>query len=168
MWYKDSIFYALHIRSFFDGSNDGIGDISGLTQKLDYLEDLGVTALSLLPFYPSPLKDDGYDIADYKNVHPDYGTSEQFQQLLEEAHKREMKVVVDFILNHTSIEHPWFQRARQAEEGSPERDFYIWSKTPDKLEQARVIFSDLNNPIGNGTPQQKPIIFTDFIKIWRI
>ncbi|MEN0006074.1 MAG: maltose alpha-D-glucosyltransferase, partial [Bacteroidota bacterium] len=141
-WFKDSIFYALHIRSFFDSTNSGIGDINGLVEKLDYLEDLGVNCISLLPFYASPLKDDGYDITDYCTIHPDYGTMEQFRLFLEEAHKRGIRVVIDMIMNHTSTTHEWFQRARQAPAGSPERDFYIWSDTQEKFQDARVIFSD--------------------------
>lgn len=141
-WYKDSIIYALHIRSYYDSTGNGIGDIPGLIQKLDYLEDLGVTAISLLPFYESPLKDDGYDVSDFTSVHPDYGTVEDFQKLLEEAHKRGLQVIIDLIMNHTSTEHEWFQRARKAKPGSPERDFYIWSDTQEKFEEAEIIFSD--------------------------
>lgn len=145
LWYKDSIIYALHIRSFYDSNGSGIGDINGLIQKLDYLEDLGVNCISLLPFYDSPLKDDGYDIADYRKIHSDYGMMEHFEHFLEEAHKRGMKVIVDLMINHTSTSHEWFQRARHAPPGSPERDFYIWSDTKDKFAEARIIFSDYEN-----------------------
>ncbi|MCB0641210.1 MAG: glucohydrolase, partial [Phaeodactylibacter sp.] len=130
VWFKDSIIYALHIRSFFDSSNNGIGDFNGLVQKLDYLEDLGVNCLSLLPFYESPQKDDGYDISDYRKLHADYGTLDDFKHFLEEAHRRGIRVIIDMILNHTSTEHEWFQRARRAPENSAERDFYVWSDTP--------------------------------------
>ncbi len=141
-WYKDGIFYALHIRSFYDSSGNGIGDIEGLIHKLDYLEDLGVNCLSLMPFYPSPLKDDGYDISDYCNVHPEYGTLESFKRLLDEAHKRGLRIVIDLMMNHTSITHEWFQRARKAPEGSPEREFYVWSDRQDKYSEAGILFND--------------------------
>ena len=142
LWFKDSIFYALSIQSFFDSSNDGSGDISGLIQKLDYLEDLGVTCLSLLPFYPSPLRDNGYDISDFTNVHPNYGTLDDFKLFLKEAHKRGMQVVIDMIMNHTSVDHAWFQRARKAAPDSSERDFYVWSDTQEKFAEADIIFKD--------------------------
>ena len=141
-WFKDIIIYALPIYSFYDSNGNGIGDIPGLIQKLDYLEDLGVNCISLLPFYKSPLKDDGYDVSDFVSVHPDYGTLEDFQLLLAETHKRGMYVVIDLIMNHTSTDHEWFQRARRAEKGSTERDFYIWSKSPEKYADASVLFND--------------------------
>ena len=141
-WYKDSIIYSLHIRSFYDSTGSGIGDIQGLIRKLDYLEDLGVNCISLMPFYESPMKDDGYDIADFVNIHPDYGSQADFVELLEEAHKRGMRVIIDLILNHTSTVHPWFQRARQAAPGSPEREFYVWSDSPKKYREAAVLFND--------------------------
>jgi maltose alpha-D-glucosyltransferase / alpha-amylase len=142
LWFKDAIIYEIHIRAFQDSSNDGIGDINGVIARLDYLADLGVTAIWLLPFYPSPLKDGGYDIADYTNIHPAYGTREQLAQLLQEAHKRGMRVITELVLNHTSSEHPWFQRARRAAPGSPERDFYVWSDTPAVYQDTRIIFQD--------------------------
>ncbi|MCB0676469.1 MAG: maltose alpha-D-glucosyltransferase [Saprospiraceae bacterium] len=142
LWFKDTIFYSLLIHSFYDGNNDGIGDFRGLVDKLDYLEDLGINCISLLPFYKSPLKDDGYDIADYRQIHPNYGSLDDFSQFLEEAHKRGIRVVIDLIVNHTSTEHEWFQRARQAPPGSPEREFYIWSDTPEKYQEADIIFND--------------------------
>lgn len=142
LWYKDAIIYQLHIKAFFDSTNDGMGDLKGLTQKLDYLKDLGVTAIWVLPFYPSPLKDDGYDIADYFNIHPDYGTLRDFKEFLKEAHRRGMRVITELVLNHTSDQHPWFQRARRAKPGSVWRDFYVWSDTPDKYKDARIIFKD--------------------------
>ncbi|MBK6902126.1 MAG: maltose alpha-D-glucosyltransferase [Saprospirales bacterium] len=142
MWYKDCIIYSLHIRSFFDSNNNGIGDINGLIQKLDYLEDLGVNCVSLLPFYPSPLKDDGYDISDYCDVHPDVGVLDDFRRFLQEAQKRGIRVIIDLILNHTSTTHEWFQRARKAPAGSPIREFYVWSDTPEKFPEAEILFSD--------------------------
>jgi len=142
LWYRDAIIYELHVRAFRDGNGDGIGDFPGLMQKLDYLQELGVTAIWLLPFYPSPLRDDGYDIADFMSVHPEYGTLEDFVAFIEEAHHRGLRVITELVLNHTSDEHPWFRRARTSHEGSPERDYYIWSATPDRYTAARVIFQD--------------------------
>ncbi len=142
LWYKDAVIYELHVRAFYDTNNDGIGDFPGLLQKLDYLQDLGVTCLWLLPFFPSPLKDDGYDISDYLDVHPMYGTKEDFLTFLEAAHERGLQVMIELVMNHTSDQHPWFQRARQAPSGSPERDYYIWSDTDQKYRDARIIFSD--------------------------
>jgi len=142
LWYKDAIIYELHIKTFYDSNGDGIGDFRGLIEKLDYLEHLGVTALWLLPFYPSPLKDDGYDIADYYNVHQDYGSLRDFRELLRQAHRRGMRVITELVLNHTSDQHLWFQRARQAKPGSTWRNFYVWSDTPEKYKDARVIFKD--------------------------
>ncbi len=144
-WYSDGIIYEVHVRSFFDSDGDGIGDFAGLTRRLDYIEELGVTALWLLPFYPSPLRDDGYDIADYTDIHPDYGTLSDFQYFLDEAHRRGLKVITELVINHTSDEHPWFQRARQAPRDSTERNFYIWSDTPDRFSQARVVFPDVKD-----------------------
>jgi len=120
-WYKDAIIYELHVRAFYDSNDDGIGDFGGLTEKLDYLQDLGVTAVWLLPFYPSPLKDDGYDIADYTNVHPSYGSLSDFKAFLREAHRRGIRVITELVLNHTSDQHAWFQRARRARPGSVHR-----------------------------------------------
>jgi maltose alpha-D-glucosyltransferase/alpha-amylase len=141
-WYKDAIIYELHIKAFFDGNGDGIGDFEGLLQKLDYLQELGVTAIWVLPFYPSPLRDDGYDIADYYSINPRYGNIEQFKQFLDEAHKRNLKVITELVVNHTSDQHPWFQRARRAPKGSPERDYYVWSDDPTKYKDVRIIFTD--------------------------
>jgi maltose alpha-D-glucosyltransferase / alpha-amylase len=141
-WYRDAIIYELHVRAFADSSGDGRGDFRGLAQKLDYLEDLGVTAIWLLPFYPSPLKDDGYDIADYTDVHPSYGTLADFRYFLREAHRRGLRVITELVLNHTSDQHPWFQRARRAPAGSNWRDFYVWSDTTEKYKDARIIFKD--------------------------
>src|SRR5215213_5520816 len=141
-WYKDAVIYELHVRAFCDGNADGIGDFPGLISKLDYLHDLNVTALWLLPFYPSPLKDDGYDIADYTDVHPAYGTLRSFKRFLEEANQRGLRVIIELVLNHTSDQHSWFQRARRAPPGSSERDFYVWSDTPERYGDTRVIFRD--------------------------
>ena len=142
LWYKDAIIYEAHVRAFHDSDGDGYGDFKGLTQKLDYLEDLGVTTIWLLPFYPSPLKDDGYDIADYTEVHPQYGKLDDFREFLAAAHHRGLRVITELVVNHTSDQNPWFQRARLAPKGSPERDFYVWSDTPEKYQDARIIFKD--------------------------
>lgn len=144
-WYKEAIIYELHVKCFFDSSGDGFGDFKGLTQKLDYLQDLGITAIWLLPFYPSPLKDDGYDIADYTDVHPQYGRLRDFKLFLREAHRRGLKVITELVINHTSDQHPWFQRARYSEPGSKFRDFYVWNDSPDKYKDARIIFQDFEN-----------------------
>lgn len=142
LWYKDAVIYELHVKAFHDSNGDGIGDFKGLTQRLDYLESLGITAIWLLPFYPSPLKDDGYDIADYLNVHPHYGTLRDFKEFLREAHRRGIRVITELVLNHTSDQHAWFQRARRAKPGSGWRDFYVWSDTPERYKDARIIFKD--------------------------
>lgn len=142
LWYKDAIIYELHVRAFHDSNNDGIGDFPGLIEKLDYLQDLGVTCLWLLPFFPSPLRDDGYDISDYSSVNPSYGTLEDFQRFLNEAHARGLQVMIELVINHTSDQHPWFQRARHAPAGSVERDYYVWSDSDQKYKDARIIFTD--------------------------
>lgn len=142
LWYKDAIIYELHVRAFCDSNGDGFGDFVGLTQKLDYLQDLGVTTLWLLPFCPSPLRDDGYDIADYTSIHPHYGTLRDFRAFLRAAHQRGLRVITELVVNHTSDQHPWFQRARRAKPGSRWRNFYVWSDTPDKYQDARIIFKD--------------------------
>jgi maltose alpha-D-glucosyltransferase/alpha-amylase len=141
-WYKRAIIYELPVKSFYDANDDGIGDFRGLIDKLDYIESLGVTCLWLLPFFPSPLRDDGYDIADYRQIHPSYGTLDDFRRFLNAAHERKLQVVIEFVLNHTSDQHAWFQRARQAPAGSPERDYYVWSDTDEKYRDARIIFVD--------------------------
>ncbi len=145
LWYKDAIFYELHVRAFSDNSGDGVGDFRGLTQKLDYLQDLGITVLWLLPFCPSPLKDDGYDMSDYTDVHPIYGTLADFEVFLREAHQRGIRVITELALNHTSDQHPWFQRARRAKPGSSWRNFYVWTDTPEKYQDARIIFKDFES-----------------------
>ena len=141
-WYKDALIYELHVRAFADSNGDGIGDFGGLLQKLDYLADLGVTALWLLPFYPSPLRDGGYDISDYMGVNPSYGTLDDFKRVLEAAHARGMRVITELVINHTSSDHVWFQRARTSPPGSPARELYVWSDRADKYADARVIFQD--------------------------
>src|SRR5712672_2020652 len=142
LWYKDAVIYEAHVRAFHDSNGDGIGDFRGLTEKLDYLQELGITAIWLLPFYPSPLKDDGYDIADYNSINPIYGTLKDFKVFLQEAHRRHLRVITELVVNHTSDQHPWFQRSRRAKPGSAWRDFYVWSETPDKYRDARIIFRD--------------------------
>src|SRR5499427_6923253 len=142
LWYKDAVIYELHVRAFKDSNADGIGDFPGLIQKMDYLQDLGVTCIWVLPFFPSPLRDDGYDISDYLNVHPMYGTIDNFRTFLDAAHDRGLQVMIELVVNHTSDQHPWFQAARRAPRDSPERDFYVWSDTEERYKDARIIFSD--------------------------
>ena len=141
-WYKDAIIYELHIKAFRDGNGDGIGDFEGLLEKLDYLQELGVTAIWLCRFNPSPLRDDGYDIADYYTINPSYGNIEQLETLLTEAHRRDLKVITELVINHSSDQHPWFQRARRAPKGSPERDYYVWTDDPTQWKDVRIIFQD--------------------------
>ncbi len=141
-WYKDAVIYELHVRSFYDSNGDGMGDFKGLTRKLDYLQDLGVNAIWLLPFYPSPWRDDGYDISDYLGVHAAYGNVADFKRFLREAHARDLRVITELVINHTSSQHPWFERARRAKPGSVHRDYYVWSDTPDRYTEARIIFQD--------------------------
>ncbi len=155
LWYKDAIIYEVRVRSFFDGNNDGIGDFAGLTAKLDYLQDLGVNALWLLPFYPSPMRDDGYDIADYTGVHPDCGTLRDFRAFLRQAHRRGFRVITELVLNHTSDQHAWFQAARRAPPGSRERDFYVWSDDARRYPEARVIFQDFERSNWSWDPVAK-------------
>ena len=142
LWYKDAIIYQLHVKSFFDSNNDGIGDFPGLISKLDYIADLGVNTLWLLPFYPSPRLDDGYDISDYRSVHPEYGRMADVKHFIAAAHKRGLRVITELVINHTSDQHPWFQRARRAKPGSPARDFYVWSDSDQKYKDTRIIFVD--------------------------
>jgi maltose alpha-D-glucosyltransferase / alpha-amylase len=142
LWYKDAIIYEVHVRAFHDSAGNGVGDFRGLTRKLGYLEDLGITVIWLLPFYPSPLKDDGYDISNYTDIHSHYGKLDDFKEFLQEAHRRGIRVITELVLNHTSDQHPWFQRARRSPPGSPERDFYVWSDTQAKYQGARIIFKD--------------------------
>ncbi|MDY8107891.1 maltose alpha-D-glucosyltransferase [Fulvimarina sp. 2208YS6-2-32] len=141
-WYKDAIIYQLHVKTFADSNGDGIGDFAGLLSRLDYIQELGVTAIWLLPFYPSPLRDDGYDISDFRSVNPSYGNIEDVERLIEEAHKRGMKVITELVINHSSDQHPWFQAARNAPKGSPERDFYVWADDDKGYDLTRIIFTD--------------------------
>jgi len=155
LWYKDAVIYEVAVKAYYDSDGNGIGDFRGLAEKLDYLSGLGITALWLLPFYPSPLRDDGYDIADYMNIHPSYGTLADFKHFLKEAHKRNIRVITELVINHTSDQHAWFQRARHAKPGSSIRDFYVWSDTVEKYKDARIIFKDFEtsnwtwDPIAN-------------------
>ncbi len=142
LWFKDAVIYQLNVKAFFDSNDDGMGDFRGVASKLDYVKELGVNTIWLMPFYPSPLKDDGYDISEYEDVHPQYGTLDDFKLMLEEAHRRDLRVITELVINHTSDQHPWFQRARRAPPGSPERDFYVWSDTEDKYTGTRIIFTD--------------------------
>jgi maltose alpha-D-glucosyltransferase/alpha-amylase len=142
LWYKDAIIYQLHVKSYRDANADGYGDFSGLVERLDYIQQLGANTVWLLPFYPSPLKDDGYDIAAYEEINPTFGTIEDFQTFLDAAHARNIRVIIELVINHTSDQHPWFQRARRAPKGSPERNWYVWSDDPNKYAQSRVIFTD--------------------------
>ena len=142
LWYQDAVIYQLNVKAFLDSNADGVGDLKGVTSKLDYVKELGVNTIWLMPFYPSPLKDDGYDISDYHDVHPQYGTLDDFKEMLSESHKRDLKVITELVINHTSDAHPWFQAARRAPAGSPERDFYVWSDTDTKYAGTRIIFTD--------------------------
>jgi maltose alpha-D-glucosyltransferase/alpha-amylase len=142
LWYKDAIIYELPVKSFCDGHGDGIGDFAGLIDKLDYVQELGVTCLWLLLFFPSPLRDDGYDISDYRSIHPSYGTLEDFKRFLQAAHARRLQVIIELVVNHTSDQHPWFQAARTAPSHAPERDYYVWSDTDQRYRDARIIFVD--------------------------
>ncbi len=142
LWFKDAVIYEVHVRAFFDANDDGVGDFPGLTRKLEYIQDLGVNTIWLLPFYPSPGRDDGYDIADYHSIHPQYGTRTQFRAFVREAHRRNLRVITELVLNHTSDAHPWFQAARRAPAGSAKRDWYVWSDTPQRYAGTRIIFRD--------------------------
>ncbi|WP_281826788.1 maltose alpha-D-glucosyltransferase [Jannaschia rubra] len=145
-WFKDAVIYQCHVKAFQDSDNDGIGDFKGLMQRLDHIQSLGATAIWILPFYPSPLRDDGYDIAEFKAVNPQYGDMEDFQNFVDEAHRRGLKVITELVINHTSDQHEWFQRARRAPKGSPERDFYVWSDDPTQwMDTTRVIFNDTHD-----------------------
>jgi maltose alpha-D-glucosyltransferase/alpha-amylase len=141
-WFKDAIIYQMHVKAFQDSSGDGVGDFAGLMQRLDYVQDLGVTAIWLLPFYPSPLRDDGYDISDYGQIHPAYGDLDTFKAFVAEAHRRNIRIIAELVVNHTSDQHPWFQRARRAPPGSSERDYYVWSDTDQRYQGTRIIFLD--------------------------
>ncbi len=161
LWYKDAIFYELHVKAFQDGNDDGIGDFRGLLDRLDYIQDLGVDGLWLLPFYPSPLRDDGYDIADFHAVSPLYGTMGEFQQFLDAAHRRGLKVITDLVVNHTSDQHPWFQEARR-DPTSPKRDYYVWSDTDRRYPEARIIFVDTEKSNWTWDPEAKAYFWHRF------
>ena len=164
LWYKDAVIYQLNVKTFLDSNDDGIGDFQGLTSKLGYIRDLGVNTIWLMPFYPSPLKDDGYDIADYKNVHPQYGTLDDFRTMLREAHRLGLKVVTELVINHTSDQHPWFQAARKAPPGSPERDFYVWSDTDQKYLGTRIIFIDTETSNWTFDPVAKAVLLAPLLQ----
>nr|NIR52679.1 maltose alpha-D-glucosyltransferase [candidate division KSB1 bacterium]NIU58659.1 maltose alpha-D-glucosyltransferase [Phycisphaerae bacterium]NIR71637.1 maltose alpha-D-glucosyltransferase [candidate division KSB1 bacterium]NIS27977.1 maltose alpha-D-glucosyltransferase [candidate division KSB1 bacterium]NIT74859.1 maltose alpha-D-glucosyltransferase [candidate division KSB1 bacterium] len=155
LWYKDAIIYQVHIKSYFDSNDDGVGDLRGLIEKLDYLEGLGVTAVWLMPFYPSPLRDDGYDISDYLSINPDYGSLRDFRKLLKEAHRRGIRIITELVVNHTSDQHPWFQKARCAKPGSVWRDYYVWSDSPDRYLETRIIFQDFETSNWSWDPVAK-------------
>ncbi|HKU23113.1 MAG TPA: alpha-amylase family glycosyl hydrolase, partial [Terriglobales bacterium] len=140
-WYKDAVIYQVHVRTFYDSNGDGIGDFAGLAQKLDYLQKLGITAIWLMPFFPSPLKDDGYDISDYRSVHSSYGTLQDFTAFLNAAHEHGIRVIVEFVLNHTSDQHAWFQESRGSTD-NPKRDWYVWSEADTRYRGARIIYLD--------------------------
>ncbi len=154
LWFKDAIIYEVHVRVFLDSNNDGIGDFPGLTLKLDYLQELGINTIWLLPFYPSPLRDDGYDISDYTAVHPQYGTMDDFKTFLAEAHRRDIRVVTELVMNHTSDQHPWFQASRSSRE-NPKRDWYVWSDTDEGYKDARIIFTDTERSNWSWDPATK-------------
>jgi maltose alpha-D-glucosyltransferase/alpha-amylase len=162
LWYKDAIIYQLHIKSYRDSNSDGFGDFRGLIEKLDYVRQLGANTIWLLPFYPSPLRDDGYDIAAYEEINPTYGTVEDFRAFLEAAHERNIRVVTELVINHTSDQHPWFQRARTAPKGSPERDWYVWSDDPNKFSQARIIFTDTEKSNWSWDPEAQQFYWHRF------
>ena len=142
LWFKDAIIYQLHVKAFADSNGDGIGDLAGLTEKLDYLHDLGVTALWLLRFYPSPGRDDGYDISDYRRINPDFGTMQDFRRFMQEARRRGIRVLTELVINHTSDQHPWFRRARRSKSTSDARNWYVWSDNDHRYAGTRIIFRD--------------------------
>src|SRR5499433_162003 len=162
LWYKDAIIYEVHVRSFYDSVDDGMGDFPGLTQKLDYIQDLGVTAIWILPICPSPWKDDGYDISDYTAVHPTYGSLKDFENFLREAHRRGMRVVTELVLNHTSDQHEWFQKSRRAKPGTYWRDFYVWSDSAERYKDARIIFKDFETSNWTWDPVAKAYFWHRF------
>jgi len=162
LWYKDAVIYQLHIKAFVDSNDDGFGDFRGLTSRLDYIKDLGVNTVWLLPFYPSPMRDDGYDVADYHNVHTQYGTRNDFRQFVREAHRRGLRVITELVVNHTSDQHPWFQAARRAPPGSPKRDYYVWSDTDQKYRGTRIIFTDTESSNWTWDPVAKAYFWHRF------
>jgi maltose alpha-D-glucosyltransferase / alpha-amylase len=164
LWFKDAVIYEVSVRAFYDSNGDGIGDFQGLIQKLDYLEDLGINTIWLLPFYTSPQKDDGFDVTDHTDINPDYGTLSDFKQFLKEAHRKGMKVITDLILNHTSDQHPWFKRARRSKSGSRFRDVYVWNETPDKFREARIIYTDAETSNWTWDPEAKAYYWHRFYR----
>ena len=161
-WYKDAIIYQLHIKAFFDSNGDGIGDFAGLMQRLDYVESLGVDVIWILPFYPSPLRDDGYDIADYRSINPSYGTMRDFKRFVAEAHRRGIRVITELVINHTSDQHPWFQKARRSKPGSAARDFYVWSDTDERYQGTRIIFIDTEKSNWTWDPEAQAFFWHRF------
>ncbi len=162
LWYKDAIVYQLHVKSYRDSNADGFGDFKGLVEKLDYVHQLGANTLWLLPFFPSPLKDDGYDIAAYEEINPTYGSIEDFRGFLDAAHARNIRVIIELVINHTSDQHPWFQRARRAEKGSPERNWYVWSDDPNKYAGTRIIFTDTEKSNWSWDPEAQQFYWHRF------
>ena len=154
LWYKDAVIYQLHVKTFADSNGDGVGDFKGLTGKLNYLKDLGVDCLWLLPMYPSPFRDDGYDIADYCSIHPSYGTLDDFAEFLDAAHSRGLRVITELVLNHTSDQHTWFKEARRSRD-DPRRDWYVWSDSDDRYAGVRIIFVDTERSNWAWDPESK-------------
>ena len=163
LWFKDAIIYQLHVKAFADSNNDGIGDFAGLTEKLDYLQDLGVTALWLLPFYPSPGRDDGYDIADYRRINPDFGSMKDFRRFIHECKRRNLRVITELVVNHTSDQHPWFKRARRSRRGSDARNWYVWSDTDEKYSGTRIIFTDTEKSNWTWDPDRRRLFLAPFL-----
>ena len=161
-WFKTAVFYELHTRAFFDSSDDGMGDFRGLRSKLDYLQWLGIDCIWLLPFYPSPLRDGGYDISDFLTVSPEFGTVDEFASFVESAHERGMRVITDFVMNHTSSEHPWFQESRLGPD-SPKADWYVWSDTVHRYEDARIIFVDSEQSNWTWDPQREAVLLAPLL-----
>jgi len=162
LWYKDAIIYQLHVKSFRDSNADGYGDFRGLIDKLDYVRALGANTLWILPFYPSPLKDDGYDISAYEEINPTYGTIDDFRAFLHAAHERNIRVITELVINHTSDQHPWFQRARHAPKGSRERDWYVWSDDPNKYAGTKIIFNDTERSNWSWDPEAQQFYWHRF------
>ena len=163
-WYKDAVIYQLHVKAFADANGDGIGDFAGLIEKLPYVQDLGATAIWLLPFYPSPLRDDGYDIADYRGVHPAYGTLRDVRDFIREAHRLGLRMITELVVNHTSDQHPWFQRARRAPRGSSTRNFYVWSDTAERYAGTRIIFTDTETVELVVGPGRRPVLLAPLLQ----
>jgi maltose alpha-D-glucosyltransferase/alpha-amylase len=162
LWYKDAIIYQLHVKSYRDSNADGYGDFKGLVERLDYIQQLGANTVWLLPFYPSPLKDDGYDIAAYEEINPTFGTIQDFQGFLDAAHARNIRVIIELVINHTSDQHPWFQRARRAPKASPERNWYVWSDDPNKYAESRIIFTDTEKSNWSWDPEAQQFYWHRF------